>query len=87
MDTSPLPLTSNEWNEVAALAIVRESWGLEPGDSGEAFSRTAYGVKVAFVTGSPGYVGDLFIIMGDSFGGPPLVFMRNEQRHLQPVTF
>ncbi len=87
MNTTPVPLTRSEWNEVAALDIVRQSWGLESDESGETFAQTAYGVKFAFVSGGPGYVGDLYIIMGDSFGGPPLVLMRDEQKHLTPVHF
>jgi hypothetical protein len=37
----------------------------------------AYGVKFAFHSGSPGYVGDLYILQGDCLtGDPPCVFIR-----------
>lgn len=52
------------------LPVIRESWGLEGNETPEEFADMAYGVKFDFVSGSPGYVGDLYILQGDALGEP-----------------
>ena len=63
-------------------------WGLEPETTPEEFSDMVYGVKFDFTSGSPGYVGELYILQGDALtGDPPLVLIRDkslkDERHLQ----
>lgn len=47
---------------------VRESWGLELDEIPEAFASMIYAAKFDFVSGTPGYVGDLYILCGDALG-------------------
>ncbi len=76
MDTAPKPITREEWAEIRELPIVTELWGLTD-DTAEEFSRTVYGVRYDFVSGSPGYVGDVFILMGDALT-QPVTLIRQE---------
>ena len=58
---------------------IRQMWGLETETTPEEFSDIVYGVKFDFVSGSPGYVGDLFIIQGDTLiGAPPVMLTRDK---------
>lgn len=84
-ENDPVPLSQAEWNEVAALSRVREDWGLEDDDTGAHLSAIAYGAKFRFVSGSPGYVGDLFIIAGDALSAPPMMLTRNADGGLREV--
>ncbi len=57
---------------------MRESWGLSD-ETAEDFASSVYAVKFGFVSGSPGYVGDLYVIQGDHLTGyPPMVLMRED---------
>lgn len=85
-DTRPFPLSLEEWKELLETPDIRESWGLEsdvtPGD----FSKTVYAAKFHFVSGSPGYFGDLYIVQGDYLtGDPPLVLKRGKDGKLEFV--
>jgi hypothetical protein len=72
----PLEISQPEWQEIIQLPVVRESWGLT-NESPEEFASMVYGVKFDFVSGSPGYVGDLYILQGDALtGDAPFVFGR-----------
>jgi hypothetical protein len=76
-DMKPYPLTPAEWKEIMAFPTVRDAWGLEIDDTSEGFSSMVYGVKFKFVSGSPGYVGDLFILQGDALtDAGPMVLRR-----------
>jgi hypothetical protein len=66
-----------EWKELMQLSVVRESWGIEDDETPEQFAEMAYGVKFAFVSGGPGYVGDLYILSGDALG-EPMTFIRKD---------
>jgi hypothetical protein len=83
-DTKPHPLTRAEWTEIMANPVVRESWGLESDHATLAeFSSQVYAAKFNFVSGSPGYVGELFILQGDHLtGDAPMVFRRDESGDL-----
>lgn len=83
----PRPLRREEWEEIAALEFVRDSWGLDPlfGSLGEQLSLFAYGARYDFASGGPGYVGDLYTIQGDAFGDAPLQFFRNEKGAVELV--
>ena len=53
-----------------AVPAVKESWGLTGDETPEEFAAMAYGAKFDFVSGGPGYVGDLYILCGDALGEP-----------------
>lgn len=72
----PRDISSAEWREIIALPVIRESWGLED-ETPEEFADMVYGVKFDFVSGSPGYVGDLYILHGDALG-EPMVLIRKD---------
>lgn len=73
----PYPLSQEEWEQVITVPAVREAWGLEDDVTASDFAGTVYDVKFKFFSGSPGYVGDLFILQGDALtGDPPMVLRR-----------
>lgn len=65
----PQEISLAEWEEIMQVPVIRDSWGLE-NETPEEFAGMAYGVKFDFVSGSPGYVGDLYILHGDALGEP-----------------
>jgi hypothetical protein len=72
-------LSMAEWREVMAIPAIRESWGLEA----ENFAKQVYAAKFDFVSGSPGYVGDLYILQGDELtGDAPIVLLRGKDGKL-----
>jgi hypothetical protein len=82
-DTKPYPLTSAEWKEIMTIRAIRESWGLEDGTKLDDFSSQVYAAKFNFISGSPGYVGDLFILQGDTLtGDAPFVLRRDDKGEL-----
>jgi hypothetical protein len=82
-DMKPHALSLQEWEEIAAIPTVREAWGLEDGDGADFLAYQIYGAKFGFVSGSPGYVGDLFILQGDVLtGDPPIVLRRGDDGDL-----
>jgi hypothetical protein len=65
-----------EWREIMEVQEVKESWGLTD-ETPEEFAANVYAVKFHFISGSPGYVGDLYIIQGDTLtGDAPFVLTR-----------
>jgi len=82
-DQKPHPITNAEWKEIAALRPVREAWGLGEGVMPTDFASVVYGAKFNFVSGGPGYVGDIFILQGDALAEvPPMVLRRDREGHL-----
>ena len=67
-----------------ALPVVNQGWGLTQDETAEWFSSWVYGVKFDFVSGSPGYVGPLYILQGDTLTGesPLLIGRVNGQLQL-----
>jgi hypothetical protein len=49
------------------------------------FASRVYAVKLAFQSGSPGYVGDLHVLVGDSFGDGPVTLKRDENGSMGPA--
>jgi hypothetical protein len=83
MDNSPKTITNNEWKEIVRLPAVREAWGLDDDADPLDFASIVYGAKFDFVSGGPGYFGDLYILQGDALSeAPPLVLKRDPQGHL-----
>jgi len=66
-----------EWIEIMQLPVIRESWGLEGGETPEEFADMVYGVKFDYMSGGPGYVGDLYILHGDALGEPAVLIRNN----------
>ena len=44
-----------------------------------------YGVKFHFVSGSPGYIGDIYILQGDVLTGDRPIILGRYDGKLQPV--
>jgi hypothetical protein len=74
----PQDISSAEWKEIMRVPVIRESWGLDK-ETVEQFAEMVYGVKFDFVSGSPGYVGDPYILHGDALG-EPMVLVRRDGR-------
>jgi hypothetical protein len=84
-DTNPYPLSAQEWQEVIKVPAVREAWGLTDEDAAE-FAAHVYAAKFDFSSGSPGYVGDLYILQGDALtGAAPIVLCRIDDGTLTPA--
>jgi hypothetical protein len=76
-DMKPYPLSQEDWKQVITIPAVRDAWGLADDVTPSEFAASVYGVKFKFFSGSPGYVGDLFMPQGDALTGhPPLVLRR-----------
>ena len=78
MYNKPLEISPSEWKEIMKVHEVQEGWGLEPGEFVEDFAPNVYGVKFHFESGSPGYVGELYILHGNYLGTSPLILIRKE---------
>ena len=82
-DRLPHSLSPSEWVELMAIPAIRESWGLEPDENPENFTAQVYAAKFHFQSGSPGYVGDIYILQGDELtGDPPFVLLRGKDGKL-----
>ena len=82
----PSVLSRKEWAELANLRIVKESWGLKGPNAVQDLATQAYAAKFRFVSGSPGYVGDFYVLQGDALtGDPPLTFKRREDGRLERI--
>jgi hypothetical protein len=80
-DPNPHKLTNAEWRELGSLIVIRESWGLDEGQAPLDLANIAYGARFDFVSGSPGYVGDLYVLQGDALA-EPMVLRRDESGSL-----
>jgi hypothetical protein len=83
MDNRPQIITDAEWKELTALPAVREAWGLEDDQDPLEFASIVYGAKFEFFSSGPGYVGDIYILQGDSLTEvAPMVLRRDREGHL-----
>ena len=84
MSTEPHAITEAEWNEIGAIEDIRQAWGMEDDEKFSDFAAdNIYGVKFNFQSGSPGYVGDLYILQGEALSGdPPLMLIRDKSGKL-----
>jgi hypothetical protein len=74
----PLEISLAEWKEIMQMPEIRESWGIE-NETPEQFAEMVYGVKFKFTSGSPGYIGDIYILQGDALtGDAPFVLLRQK---------
>jgi len=74
----PHDISIAEWREIIALPAIRESWGLDD-EAPDEFADMVYGVKFDFVSGGPGYVGDLYLLVGDAVS-EPMALIRKDGR-------
>ena len=77
MNNKPIEISTPEWREIMSLEHVRDGWGLDDDITPEDFSGMVYGAKFGFVSGSPGYVGELYVITGDALEQPVLIIRKN----------
>jgi len=83
MDNRPRVITEAEWKELVSLAAVREAWGLEDDSDPLEFASLVYGAKFNFVSGGPGYVGDMYVLQGGALTEvPPMVLRRDREGHM-----
>jgi hypothetical protein len=79
----PLEISIVEWKEIMQVPEVKESWGIQDGEKPEDFADMVYGVKFNFQSGSPGYVGELYILQGDVLtGDAPFLLIRDRDKSL-----
>lgn len=80
MNTKPKELTEAEKSEIAAVKAVRECWGANtPDEFIEYLDNSIYAVKFDFISGSPGYCGDLIALYGDALMQPITLIRRDGQ--------
>ncbi|HEX3799306.1 MAG TPA: hypothetical protein VH413_11440 [Verrucomicrobiae bacterium] len=72
----PYEISLSEWHEIIQMPEIRDAWGLEPEETLENFCSMVYGVRFDFVCGGPGYVGDVFILLGDTLEAPFILIRR-----------
>ena len=78
MDNKPTALTNKEIKEIAAIEDIQQMWGAaDAAEMEEMLATTVYAVKFNYHSGSPGYVGDYFILQGDALG-EALELIRNK---------
>ena len=87
-DTNPKEITDEEWIEILQIREFRESWGIREDEvSKGAFPQHArgfvYGARFDFVSGAPGYCGDLFTLNGDALGEPMTLIRDSETGRLK----
>ena len=83
MDNHPHAITNSEWKEIVTLPSVREAWGLEDGHDPLEFASVVYGAHYHYVSGGPGYIGDLYILQGDALTeATPMVLRRDREGRL-----
>jgi hypothetical protein len=83
MGNQPKPLSEAEIQEIAAMDDIRVMWG---DDTAEEFAmRLApggdiYATHFDFMSGSPGYFGDMIILAGDGDPGEHITLVRRDGR-------
>ena len=71
MDNKPHALIEEEVRELAAILDIQQMWGAEnAAEMADILRTSAYAVRFDFHAGSPGYVGDYFVVAGDALGEP-----------------
>ena len=84
MNNKPIALTSAEIKEIAEFKAIQDLWGAETAaEMANIIEHDAYAVKFHYVSGSPGYVGDYYIIQGDALGENPVQMIRQEGKLLR----
>jgi hypothetical protein len=85
MENRPLELSEADFDALAQISEIRQLWGAESVEHmRNVLKDHVYSVKFDYVSGSPGYCGDLYILMGD-YLQPPVVVTRNYHNKLHVV--
>lgn len=85
MSTKPLELTEEDKSEIASMEAVREMWGAKNDPEFLAlFEGSIYAVKYEYVSGGPGYAGDLIVLTGDGDYSEHVTLIR-KNRNLRVV--
>lgn len=88
MNNKPIALSNDEMKEIAAYKPIRDLWGAETAEEMFDILQQCYCVKFDFISGTPGYVGDLYIIQGDALSDAiPVSLNRDRYGHLQIVEY
>jgi hypothetical protein len=86
MDNQPHALTKSEIKEIAEMPDIRQMWGaIDEAEMQETLESSVYAVRFDYVSGSPGYCGDYFILQGDALIGEPLQLIRDGDRRLKII--
>ena len=79
---APCVITDAEWSELAQVQQIKEMFSLAgTSEDGESLASVCYGARFDYMNGSPGYVGDLFVLVSDHMGDPFLL-TRQKDGHL-----
>lgn len=82
---APHAITDAEWSELAQVERIKELFSLEGTQAdGELLASICYGSRFDYINGSPGYFGDLFVLVGDHMDGP-YMFTRGKGGQLAPA--
>ena len=79
LDQAPHKITESEWQEIAALEVVQQAWGLDSDIDPSEFASTVYGARFNYVSGGPGYVGSIYVLQGDSLTEVSPMVLRRER--------
>jgi hypothetical protein len=79
---TPQTITREEWIEIFRLPQIRAAWGLDDQSTPEEFARVCYGARFDFVSGGPGYCGDVYVLYGDALSGVPIILIRDTEHRL-----
>jgi hypothetical protein len=78
MHYEPKTVIASEWREIVKIRAVRDGWGLETEADKKAFAESTYAARFDYISDGPGYVGDLFVILGGEPECPPMVIVRRK---------
>jgi hypothetical protein len=82
-DRNPYTITEAEWREIAAVPEVRDAWGMDEDADPLELASYIYGARFNFISGSPGYVGDIYVLQGDALSDVgPMVLRRDSNGRL-----
>lgn len=76
---NPKNITESEWKEIVALPAIRDAWALDDDPDPLEFASLVYGAKFDFVSGGPGYVGDMYVIQGDALTKVSPIVLRRDR--------
>jgi hypothetical protein len=79
---TPQTITREEWIEIFQLPQIRAAWGLDDQIPPEEFANACYGARFDFVSGGPGYCGDIYVLYGDALSGVPIILIRDSEHRL-----
>jgi hypothetical protein len=75
----PHPISEDEYREILTVPEIKDAWGISD-DEQVAVSPYFYAVKFNYLSGSPGYVGPLYLVYGDAVTGHPFVLVREDDK-------